>query len=125
MSEPLDTIKSLTQAINYGDIETALSLYESEEIFVVEPGKIVRGTAAIRTALEGFMSLKPTLMGEIHQTLDVGDLALYCSKWTLSGTSPDGKVVEMTGVSSDVLRRQPDGRWLIAIDNPWGTGIVN
>jgi uncharacterized protein (TIGR02246 family) len=125
VSEPLDTINSLTRAINYGDIETALSLYESEAIMVVEPGKVARGIVAIRTALEGFMSLKPSLKGEIHQILNVGDLALFCSKWTLSGTSPDGKAVEMTGVSSDVLRRQPDGRWLIAIDNPWGTGIIN
>jgi len=123
VSEPLDTINSLTRAMNYGDIETALSLYESEAILVVEPGKVARGTVAIRTALEVFMSLKPTLKGEIHQILNVGDLTLYCSKWTLSGTSPDGKEVEMTGVSSDVLRRQPDGQWRIAIDNPWGTSI--
>jgi uncharacterized protein (TIGR02246 family) len=125
VSDPLDTINNLTRAINYGDIETALSLYESEAILVVEPGKFARGTPAIRTALERFMSLKPTLKGDIHQILNVGNLALYCSKWTLSGTSPDGKAVEMTGVSSDVLRRQPDGQWLIAIDNPWGTGIIN
>ena len=124
MSEPFDTINSLTAAINSGDIETALSLYESEAIIVVEPSKIARGTAAVRSALEGFVSLKPVLKGEIHQSMIVRDLALFCSKWTLSGTSPDGKAVEMTGVSSDVLRLQSDGRWLIAIDNPWGTGII-
>jgi uncharacterized protein (TIGR02246 family) len=125
VSEPLDTINSLTRAINHGDIETALSLYVSEAILVVEPGKVARGTGPIRTALEGFMSLDPSLKGEIYQILNVGDMALYCARWTLSGTSPDGKEVEMTGVSSDVLRRQPDGQWLIAIDNPWGTGIIN
>ena len=30
----------------------------------------------------------------------------------------------MSGRSSDILRRQPDGNWLIALDNPWGTDIV-
>jgi ketosteroid isomerase-like protein len=30
----------------------------------------------------------------------------------------------MGGVSSDVLRRQHDGRWLIAVDNPWGATIL-
>lgn len=125
MSEPLDTINSLTRAINSGDIEAALGLYESEAIMVVAPGKIARGTAAIRSALEGFVSLKPVLKGEIHQSIIVRDLALFCSKWTLSGTSPDGKAVEMTGASSDVLRRHSDGRWLIAIDNPWGTSIIS
>jgi uncharacterized protein (TIGR02246 family) len=125
VSEPLDTNDSLTRAINLDDIETALSLYESEAILVVEPGKVARGTTAIRTALEGFVSLKPILKGDSHQIMNVGNLALYCSRWTLRGTSPDGKAVEMTGVSTDVLRRQLDGRWLIAIDNPWGTGIIS
>ncbi len=31
----------------------------------------------------------------------------------------------MSGESTDVLRRQPDGRWLIALDNPWGVQILS
>jgi ketosteroid isomerase-like protein len=30
----------------------------------------------------------------------------------------------MAGESSDVLRRQRDGRWLIALDNPWGADLL-
>jgi hypothetical protein len=30
----------------------------------------------------------------------------------------------MGGESSDILRRQSDGRWLIAIDNPWGAQVL-
>ena len=30
----------------------------------------------------------------------------------------------MGGESSDILRRQRDSRWLIAIDNPWGAQIL-
>ena len=124
MLEPLDTVNSLTRAINSGDLESALSLYESDAILVADPRKIARGTAAIRSALEGFISLKPNLTSERHQEITVGDLALYCSKWTLKGTSADGRAVEMSGVSSDVLRRHSDGQWLVAIDNPWGTSII-
>jgi len=57
--------------------------------------------------------------------VEAGDIALYCSRWVLIGTSPEGKPVEMTGISSDVLLRQNDGQWLIAVDNPWGTSIVS
>jgi len=32
--------------------------------------------------------------------------------------------VQMNGRSSDILRHQLDGNWLIALDNPWGTNIV-
>jgi len=30
----------------------------------------------------------------------------------------------MSGESSDILRRHKDGRWLIALDNPWGAQIL-
>jgi ketosteroid isomerase-like protein len=43
----------------------------------------------------------------------------------LVGTSLEDKHVEMTDFSSDVLRRQNDGQWLIAVDNPLGTSIVS
>ena len=122
---PLDTVNSLMTAINSGDIDVAVSLYEPDAVMVAQPGQIARGRAAIRVALAGFISLKPTLRGHSQQIVQSGDIVLFCGRWTLKGTSPEGKKVEMGGVSSDVLRRQPDGRWLIAVDNPWGTSIVS
>jgi uncharacterized protein (TIGR02246 family) len=122
---PLDIVKKLTEAINKGDLETALSFYEDQAVLIAQPGNIARGRDAIRTVLEGFVSLRPLLSGEAHQLVEAGDIALYCSRWMLVGTSPEGKRVEMTGISSDVLRRQNDGQWLIAVDNPWGTSIVS
>ncbi len=122
---PLDTIKKLTEAINNGDVKTALSFYEDQAVLIAQPGNIARGRDSIRTILEGFVSLRPSLRGEAHQLVEAGDIALYCSRWMLVGTSPEGKHVEMTGISSDVLRRQNDGQWLIAVDNPWGTSIVS
>lgn len=123
VANPLDTIKNLFEAINKGELDTALSPYEPRAVFVVQPGKIERRRDAIRAALEEFISLKPSLK-EATQLVEAEDIALYCSKWTLVGTSPDGKRVKMNGISSDVLRRQTDGRWLVAVDNPWGTSIV-
>ncbi|HKZ62253.1 MAG TPA: SgcJ/EcaC family oxidoreductase [Nitrososphaera sp.] len=122
---PLDTVNSLTAAINQGDLDAALNLYEPDAVLVAQPGQIARGRAGIREALAGFVSLKPTLRGQAQQIVDAGDIVLYCSRWTLTGTSPDGGKVEMAGVSSDILRRQYDGRWLIVIDNPWGTSILS
>jgi len=56
--------------------------------------------------------------------VEAGDIALYCFRWMLVGNSPEDEHVEMTGISSDVLRRQNDGQWLIAVDNLLGTSIV-
>ena len=121
---PMETVNELMKAINKSNLEAALALYEPQATLMMEPGKPATGTTALRQALQGFISLKPTLKGEKNEVIQVGDLALFCSKWTLSGTGPDGKPVTMNGKSSDILRRHSDGRWLIVVDNPWGTGIL-
>ena len=34
----------------------------------------------------------------------------------------DGSAVNMSGQSTDVMRRQPEGTWLCVIDSPFGGG---
>lgn len=121
---PLDTVAQLVNAINHGNLETALTFYEPGATLVVKPGIVATGTVALREALAGFVALKPTLTTAAQQVMEVGDVALYCSRWSLRGTDPAGNPVHMDGRSSDILRRQSDGNWLIVLDNPWGTDIV-
>jgi uncharacterized protein (TIGR02246 family) len=128
-SSPLDTINNLTAAINRGDLTSMLNLFEPDAVLIVQslvgqPGQIVRGGVAIREAYAGFVSLKPTLRRQAQQIVEAGGIALHCSRWTLTATSPDGKKIERTGVSSDVLRKQSDGRWLTLIYNPYGTSMM-
>jgi ketosteroid isomerase-like protein len=58
---------------------------------------------------------------EVKRVLRANDLALVTTEWSFSGTGPDGKPVNITAKSADVLRQQPDGTWRFVIDNPWGT----
>lgn len=121
---PLDAVSQFINAMNQGDLETALGLYEAGASLVAQPGVVATGTVALREALAGFLALQPTITSEAHQFVEAGDVALYCSRWSLRGTDPAGNPVQMSGRSADILRRQPDGNWLIALDNPWGTDIV-
>ena len=124
MTTPLDTVNQLVRAINAGDLATAVGLYEPDGILVVRPGQVARGTAQLREALGGFVALRATLTSEAQHVLESGDLALYFGRWRLRGTDPAGGAVVLGGESADVLRRQADGRWLIAIDDPWGTQVL-
>jgi uncharacterized protein (TIGR02246 family) len=124
MPGPIDTVNRLVDAINRGDLERAAALYEPEAVLVVQPGKLARGPVQLREALAGFIALKPTLRSEAQEVIEAEDVALYLSRWSLRGTDPAGKAVEMAGESADILRRQEDGRWLIALDNPWGGQIL-
>ncbi len=118
--KPEDCDNHLIEALNTGDLDAAVACYEPDASFVVEPGKVVTGHAAIREVLESWLALKPKLTIEAN-AVQSGDVALLRSKWTLKGTgSDDGKPVEMSGNGTEVVRRQADGSWLFIIDNPAG-----
>jgi len=121
---PAKTVARLAEAINRGDLDAALALYEKDAVMVVQPGQLARGAAEVRSALAGFIALKPMLRMEAEQVVEAGALALYLGRWSLRGTDPSGQPVVMSGESSDILRRHKDGRWLIALDNPWGAQIL-
>ena len=57
-------------------------------------------------------------MADTAQVLVAGDVALVVNDWVLTGAAPDGSAVRQTGRSADVVRKQPDGRWLVVIDKP-------
>jgi uncharacterized protein (TIGR02246 family) len=119
--KPEDCDLLLVEALNKGDLEAALSLYEPNASFVLDSGQVVTGTAAIREVMQGFLALKPKFAMEVKavQSGD-GNIALLRGKWSLSGTGPDGKPMTMSGNSTEVVRRQPDGAWRFIIDNPRG-----
>jgi uncharacterized protein (TIGR02246 family) len=121
---PGETVDRLVQAINRADLEGALALYEPEAVMVVEPGQIVRGTPELREALEAFIALSPTLRSQAQQVIEAGELASYVGRWALRGTDSAGRPVIMGGESSNILRRQANGHWLIVLDNPWGARIL-
>jgi len=116
---PRDVDLLVIEALNAGDVEAAVALYERDATFVPEPGKLAAGQEAIREAINGFLALKPRLTIEVTQVVESGDLALLASSWTLKGTAPDGTPIEMASHSAEVVRRQPDGTWKFVIDNPF------
>ena len=122
---PLDAVNRLVEAINSADLEAALALYEPGAVLFSQPGQIARGTQQLREALAGFIALKATLVSDAQSVMEAGDLALYLGRWRLRGTDPGGQPIHMSGTSTDVLRRQSSGGWLITIDNPWGVQVID
>ncbi len=121
---PEEAVKAFFDAFNRGDLDAVVAMYEPGATLVPQPGQMAKGHAAIREALGGFLSLQPTLTPGRRALVEAGDIALSVVRWSLAGSGPDGTPVRMEGTTSDVLRRQPDGRWLYVIDNPWGGGLL-
>jgi ketosteroid isomerase-like protein len=116
--EEIDRI--FERELNAGNLDGLVALYEPTAAFTVEPGTVVAGTAAIREALAGFISLKPKISLSPRVLASTGDVAMVSSKWSLKGSAPDGSAVDLSGDSVEILRRQPDGTWKFIIDSPWG-----
>ena len=60
-----------------------------------------------------------------HEVISAGDIALHLTPWKMTGVAPDGSPINGAGLSVAVLRRQPDGKWLMVIDNPFGDAILH
>ncbi len=116
--EEVDTL--FAQALNAGDLDALVALYEPAAALAPEPGKVVHGSAAIREALAGFLAMKPQMRIAARLLAQSNELALVAGVWELEGTGADGGPVRIKGESIEVVRRQREGHWLFAIDNPWG-----
>ena len=110
------------KAFNAGNLEEMIALYELDSAVVSESGgDVVSGLPALKENLEGYLSLAGQIDLRLQRCIRCSDLAILYSGWTMNGKAPDGSEVSMRGQTSDVVRRQEDGTWLMAIDNPFGT----
>ena len=116
---PEEVNPQLIDAINRGDVDAALELYEPGAAFVTEEGVVV-GHDAIRPVMEAFIATKPSLTMEPKEVVRSGDVAITRGTWKLVGTGPDGDAIEMNGRSVEVVREQADGTWRFLIDDPNG-----
>jgi ketosteroid isomerase-like protein len=117
-----ETHRLLMDAFNRRDVDALIDLYEDGAVFVAQPGApLARGTAGVREAIRAFVGMNGTFDIERTDVVAAADVAVVYSKWTLKGGSdPNGNPIDLAGQTTDVVRRQPDGTWLFAIDNPWG-----
>ncbi|MCX4243974.1 YybH family protein [Paraliomyxa miuraensis] len=113
---PIECGDMLLDALNRGDVEAAVALYEPDALFI-SGGNSVQGHAAIRETFAGFAALEAEFSAERRAMHVTGDIAMALSTWKCEGVDADGNRVEFGGDSVDVIRRQPDGTWLFAIDN--------
>jgi uncharacterized protein (TIGR02246 family) len=118
---PEEVLRSVTECINTGNLDSLMMLYESDACFPSRPGQFIKGRDGIRQSILGFVNMRGKLESKIKRVFQASDLAPVISEWSFSGTGPDGNPVNLASTATDVLRQQSDGTWRVIIDNPWGT----
>lgn len=122
---PADVHALYESAVNAGNLERLLALYESDATLVSDPHVEATGAEAIRASLQDVLALDGHVRVETLAVVQVGDLALLKSCWELEGTAPDGSHVALTSQGSEVVRRDPDKGWRFVIDHPWALTPVS
>ena len=107
---------AFTETFNSRNTEALLGFYEEGAVFVARPGTVVQDGGGLRQAIEGFVGSGFDLQLETKDLLVKEDVALLRASWRLMS----GDMVIMSGESVEIARRQSDGTWKYAIDNPFG-----
>lgn len=116
----VDVAHAFERHFNAQDLNGLASLYGEGSIFVPSPGVALTDIAQIRDALTQFMASKMPIDLTIRHVYESNGTALIVFDWVMAGIDSDGKPVRMTGTGADVVRRQADGTWIYAVDNPFG-----
>jgi uncharacterized protein (TIGR02246 family) len=115
---PQDLHTLFVELANAGDLDGLVALYESDAAYVSPQGAQVVGSEAIRELLGQLLSVRPVFENATNHVIVTGEIALLSNTWRAVVEAPEGDPVELTGTSTEVARRQPDGTWLYIIDAP-------
>jgi ketosteroid isomerase-like protein len=96
-----------------GNIESLLSIYDSEVVFLNQSGELRRGKEEFRQELAPLVAAKAKFDFSIKQIIIAGETALTHTEWNVSSPKP------MRSYAIEVARRQPDGTWCWLIGDPF------
>lgn len=120
VTDPNDMSRAFVEAVNAGDIDSLLGLYEPNIRYVARSGETLDGLAAVRKTLERLVSMRAQMRIDNRHCIVNGDIALVRGEWSFSGIADNGKPIKASGNSAEVLHRGPDGLWRYLIDHPFG-----
>ena len=95
-----------------GDSDTVLGLMSDDVLFTV-PGREPFGKAEFAAAARGMQGMQMEGASDIRELQVFGDVAILRNFIRMTMTPNDGKPMRRAGYTMTVLRKQPDGRWLL------------
>jgi ketosteroid isomerase-like protein len=112
-NQPAEIHALFLDAFNRGDVDALVAMYESRAVLVTRDGNAV-GHEAIRDAYQQMLVGGARMELETRAAIESGEgLAVLHASWTYHRS---GKATP--GLSTEVVRRQPNGTWLFVIDEP-------
>jgi uncharacterized protein (TIGR02246 family) len=114
-SSPQEICRLFQQYMAEGNIDSVLSVYDPEAVFLNQSGQ-VKGREALRQELEPLAAMNSRFDFNVKQVVRSGDIALMHTEWKVSSPEP------MSVYAIEVARRQSDGTWRWLIGDPFTVG---
>ena len=108
---PEDLHGLFLDGVNGKDVDALLALYEPDSVTLGLDGSRLTDQAALRAMLTGFVGAVDRIDGQTRKVIVHGDYALMSATFNANGG-------QISGVTGEVARRQPDGTWRFLIDDP-------
>jgi uncharacterized protein (TIGR02246 family) len=98
-----------------GDLETVLSLMADDVVFMV-PGQEPFGKEAFAARNRKMNGVLIESTSEIQEIEVLGDWAWLRNRLKVTIAPPGGKTAVHSGYTLTILRKNPDGKWVLARD---------
>ena len=110
-----DLVATWMAASQAGDVATVLGLIADDVVFMV-PGREPFGKEAFAAGSESMKDIRFEGSYDIREIKVLGDWAYLRNYITISMTPPGGESMRHAGYTLSILRKQTDGKWVLARD---------
>ena len=110
-----ELVDTWMKASRAGDNDTVLSLMSDDVIFMV-PGREPFGKQTFAANSRNMDGVKLEGSADIRELKVLGDWAYLRNFIEITITPPGGEAVRRAGFTLTILRKDPDGRWVLARD---------
>jgi ketosteroid isomerase-like protein len=114
-TRPEEICQLFQQYMREGDLESVLTLYDAEAVFLSESGETKSGEE-LRQELAPFAAARAAFDFTVNEVLRSGNIALIHTQWSIASPQPRSLY------AIEVARLQADGSWRWLIGDPFTVG---
>ncbi|GAA4139018.1 hypothetical protein GCM10022216_16700 [Sphingobacterium kyonggiense] len=119
-TQPEDMNNTFAKAYNSGNVDNIDLLFEMDAKVVTYDKSIISGRNEYHKEHLNLLKLGGKMTSVNQSCIIFEDIALLSAEWKINTRNEDGRPMEISGKSTEVIRKQKDGTWLYVIDNPFG-----
>lgn len=123
-STPAGTVAYFRYCIKTGDVNGAMSCFDAQGVYIDRDGAAISGLRQIEPAVRHLCTWRPDIKGDKPHVTIIDNVAIWLDKWEMTGRTPDGHAISMSGHTTCLMKRNNAGIWSWLVDNPFGPAVL-